>query len=325
MARKKKPEEHENHERWLVSYADFITLLFATFTALYGISTADLAKFDKLKGSMHKAFNNSSDSSMIALPSVNLEGGGGVGSQMTINITTADPYASMSSGTSDSSSHGQEDDPYGEFDSMGSDVEGDGEGWGESPSPTPSPTPAPQSTPPPDAEQNPGSPGSLGVSEGMSEHEGIYMELQDLLNESGLQGQVEVRREKRGTVISLGEAAFFKTGGVGVLAECQAKLDKIVNALRNKSFQIRIEGHTDDQPVTSGRWNSNLELSALRAARVVEFMIDEYGFPPGQISSAGYGEWRPVADNASEGGRQQNRRVDIVILNQWARKQEPKH
>ena len=45
MARKKKPEEHVNHERWLVSYADFITLLFATFTALYAISNADKEKF----------------------------------------------------------------------------------------------------------------------------------------------------------------------------------------------------------------------------------------------------------------------------------------
>ncbi len=56
MARKKKPEEHANHERWLVSYADFITLLFAFFTTMYAISTADTAKLQKLVGSMQGAF-----------------------------------------------------------------------------------------------------------------------------------------------------------------------------------------------------------------------------------------------------------------------------
>lgn len=56
MARKKKPEEHANHERWMVSYADFVTLLFAFFTTMYAISTADSAKLQKLVGSMQGAF-----------------------------------------------------------------------------------------------------------------------------------------------------------------------------------------------------------------------------------------------------------------------------
>ena len=57
MARKKKPEEHVNHERWLVSYADFITLLFAFFTTLYAISTVDKTKAGKMVYSMKSAFN----------------------------------------------------------------------------------------------------------------------------------------------------------------------------------------------------------------------------------------------------------------------------
>ncbi len=56
MARKRKPEEHANHERWLVSYADFITLLFAFFTTLYAISTVDQKKVGKLMYSMRTAF-----------------------------------------------------------------------------------------------------------------------------------------------------------------------------------------------------------------------------------------------------------------------------
>jgi flagellar motor protein MotB len=56
MARKKKHEEHVNHERWLVSYADFITLLFATFTALFAISNADKEKFQQMAHSLKNAF-----------------------------------------------------------------------------------------------------------------------------------------------------------------------------------------------------------------------------------------------------------------------------
>jgi chemotaxis protein MotB len=58
LARKKKPPEHVNHERWLVSYADFITLLFAFFTTLYAISTVDSQKYGKMVMSMHASFEN---------------------------------------------------------------------------------------------------------------------------------------------------------------------------------------------------------------------------------------------------------------------------
>ena len=59
LARKKKPPEHVNHERWLVSYADFITLLFAFFTTLYAISTVDAKKMGKMVMSMQASFDNS--------------------------------------------------------------------------------------------------------------------------------------------------------------------------------------------------------------------------------------------------------------------------
>src|SRR6187401_515013 len=58
MAKKKHHEEHENHERWLVSYADFVTLLFATFTALYAMSARDSAKAKEFQKSIQKAFRS---------------------------------------------------------------------------------------------------------------------------------------------------------------------------------------------------------------------------------------------------------------------------
>ena len=57
MAKKKKPEEHENLERWLVSYADFMTLLFATFVVLYALSQINVNEFKKVEESLKKAFS----------------------------------------------------------------------------------------------------------------------------------------------------------------------------------------------------------------------------------------------------------------------------
>ena len=57
MAKKKKPPEHENLERWLVSYADFITLLFATFVVFYALSQVDITEYIKLEEAMKSAFS----------------------------------------------------------------------------------------------------------------------------------------------------------------------------------------------------------------------------------------------------------------------------
>ena len=92
MARKKKPEEHENHERWMVSYADFVTLLFAFFTCLYAISTVDSAKMGQMVASMQVSF------------------GGQIfdGSSSTVSVFDTGGAASMSSSLLDSSNDGND-------------------------------------------------------------------------------------------------------------------------------------------------------------------------------------------------------------------------
>jgi chemotaxis protein MotB len=58
MARRRREEEHENHERWLVSYADFITLLFAFFVVMYAVSSVNEGKYKVLSNSLTNAFSN---------------------------------------------------------------------------------------------------------------------------------------------------------------------------------------------------------------------------------------------------------------------------
>lgn len=76
--------------------------------------------------------------------------------------------------------------------------------------------------------------------------------------------------------------------------------------------EIEVSGHTDNVPIHNTRFQSNWELSAARASSVVRLLADN-GVKPGQLSAVGYGEFRPLADNASEGGRSANRRVVLMV------------
>ena len=75
-----------------------------------------------------------------------------------------------------------------------------------------------------------------------------------------------------------------------------------------------MEGHSDDQPIHTPQFRSNWELSTARAMAVLMLLVDDSGVDPRRVSVAGYGEYRPVADNATAEGRQQNRRVDLVVV-----------
>jgi chemotaxis protein MotB len=82
--------------------------------------------------------------------------------------------------------------------------------------------------------------------------------------------------------------------------------------LAKRSVDVRIEGHTDDRPIHTARFRSNWDLSTARATAVLAKLAAE-SIEPSRLSAAGYGEFRPVASNATEEGRKQNRRVDLVV------------
>ena len=77
---------------------------------------------------------------------------------------------------------------------------------------------------------------------------------------------------------------------------------------------IAVEGHTDNEPIRYSGWKSNWELSSARALSVLHFMVDDCGIEARRLSANAYSEYRPVSDNATPEGKQQNRRVEIVIL-----------
>lgn len=250
MGRKKHAEEHENLERWLVSYADFITLLFATFVILYALSQIDLAKFKELKTSIREAFRSN--------PSI-LEGSEGVMSKQGGNIINT-------GGFSDN-----------------------------------------QNIIPPILQEI-----------AAREEEESYKALQEELKLKKIDQLKGVKTEvtERGFVINMVGNIFFESSTSELKPESKEVVRQIGVLLKEKFPYniIRVEGHSDKDPINSRMFPSNWELSAYRAASVVRYLINTVGINKNRFVTVGYADSRPIASNETEEGKKANRRVEIVIL-----------
>ena len=263
MARKKKHEKEPNHERWLVSYADFITLLFAVFVTLYAMSQTDKKKVEQVMASMRESFGLSEKMSVGAKPSV-------------IEMGDLSIMPSLKPETI---------------------------------------KPGPRSR---------GVDGKHGRGEAQEkDFKEIKASIEAYLMKSGAQDKVSVEINQRGLVVSLKEAGFFDSGSATVKPAALDLLSRIVESLSDYDNQMRVEGHTDNVPISTSEFRSNWELSTARATNVVHFMINAFKFNPEKISATGYGEHRPIADNSTAEGRRRNRRVDIVMLSAESSRGEP--
>jgi chemotaxis protein MotB len=136
-------------------------------------------------------------------------------------------------------------------------------------------------------------------------------------------GKIGLKLEGRGLVVSLREATFFASGDDAVAPGSEAILAKIAAEIQGFGNPIRLEGHTDSQPIHNSRFRSNWELSVARSIAMLELFQRKFGIAPERLSVAGYAENAPVESNDSEEGRARNRRVDLVILSDDAVKVEP--
>jgi chemotaxis protein MotB len=108
---------------------------------------------------------------------------------------------------------------------------------------------------------------------------------------------------------------LFQSGSAEPSQEGKDLLMRLKDLLQDERYPyVRIEGHTDDQPLKSTvKYADNWELSAARAAAVVSFLHEEVGISPERMSAVGYGQFRPIATNETEDGRDQNRRIEIIL------------
>lgn len=241
--KKKKHEEHPNHERWLLSYSDFMTLLMILFVVMFAMSNIDKTKFKQLSQSM----------------SVSMGGGKSiVAKEDAVPIT-------------------QETKP----------VQTD-----------------------------------LTEKDEQAKLEDLKKQVDKYLESNGMKSNVTTQIDERGLVVSLNDTLFFDSGRAEIKPDSQKKLIEIGRIMNQLNNYMRIEGHTDNVPIRSEQFSSNWQLSCIRAANVTELLISNCNIPPQKLYPAGYGEYRPVADNGTEEGKARNRRVDIIIINSKFNKME---
>jgi chemotaxis protein MotB len=125
---------------------------------------------------------------------------------------------------------------------------------------------------------------------------------------------VEINVTPEGFVISLKELGFFNSGQAQLLPGAAEKIARIAQILSKRGLDLRVEGHSDNQPIHNEQFRSNWELSTARAMSVLLLLVDQSGYDPKKVSIAGYGEFRPIADDSTSDGRRKNRRVDLVVL-----------
>jgi len=260
MSRHKRAARHANHERWLVSYADFITLLFAFFVVLYASSQVDQRKVGKLALSIQVAFQEL-----------------GVFPASTTHIPI-DPNEPMPFSVVQTIANAKHNTELGQI-----------------------------ASPPTD---------SLTAASEEANLTTLQSELQQALQREIKMHAVALHRESEGLIISLREFGFFDSGSADLRASALPALDRIASILAVRTCRLRIEGHTDNIPIHTAQMASNWELSTARATELVRLLIVRYRFSPDRLSAAGFAEYHPIASNATEQGRAQNRRVDIVILSE---------
>lgn len=163
-------------------------------------------------------------------------------------------------------------------------------------------TSALEATPHPPSETHPGE-SPLSPSDADQQAHQLFSGLGEDVDVSVVKGRVNLR-VKDNILFSSGDATLSPSG--------QSLIDRLAERLKSGSYPISVQGHTDDRPIHTTQYPSNWELSAARAASVVQQLIAQ-GVQPDRLSAVGYADTRPIASNTTSAGRAENRRVDLEL------------
>ncbi len=252
MRKRKRAEETVNHDRWLVSYSDFITVLFSFFVVLFACSYRDNMTIRQLSQAIRVgfqqlgAYSGGSNDAGVAYRDLTLNG--------TIGPVPIQPAATGNS-----------------------------------------------------QDNNPSQATGVDIGE-------LQRQLEAAIGQEIRNHEVVLRVTPEGFVISLRDLGFFNSGEADLLPGAADKIERIAKVLSQHGLDLRVEGHSDDQPIHTEEFRSNWELSTARAMTVLLLLVNDSAIDPAKVSVAGYGQYRPVADNATAEGRQMNRRVDLVVV-----------
>ena len=224
MARKKKEKPPEDTERWLVTYADLISLLMIFFVVMFASSEISKDKLLSISESLRRALNKEAQTA----------------SAVGISILSNPTRETITS-----------------------------------------------------------------ASEAIQEAARAF----------GIDKSVSFSTDERGTIISIVDSVFFDPGQIKIKPKVQRLLKDVAQFCKDTDAQVIVEGHTDNNQISSEEIPSNWELSALRATQVVRFFIGSVGFEPRKISASAYGDTRPLELNTTAANRARNRRINIILVN----------
>lgn len=142
----------------------------------------------------------------------------------------------------------------------------------------------------------------------------LMRDVEQYLDDNNLNNVVSARRTDRGVVLVLQESVLFDTGEAVILESGKPFLDKIGKLLKKIPNHVKVEGHTDNRPISNYRYPSNWELSGARASSVIRYLIAANNFDASRFSAVGYAATQPIVPNTSPENWSKNRRVEIVIL-----------
>ncbi len=141
-----------------------------------------------------------------------------------------------------------------------------------------------------------------------------YKALQDKFRKLVDTGKLQVVFRNGQMTLKLPSGILFPSGSAKLSKDGEKALADVVGILMQfKDRRFVVAGHTDNQPIKTAEFPNNWYLSTARANSVVQFMIKQQ-FPAKSLAAAGYGEFDPVAPNDKEEGREQNRRIEIILV-----------
>jgi chemotaxis protein MotB len=258
--RRRKHEEHVNHEAWAIPYADLMTLLLAFFVVMYAVSVVNEGKFRVMSKSLIQAFNGPNGATVPPAPV-----------QGRVNTSTV--------------------------------VSVDHSGAAVSPVALPLPM---RPKPVAGAGNRPGA--------GQQDLDTIENQVRQALQPLIDRDLVVVRHQQDWLEIEIRTDILFPSGVAQLSTSADAVLQKLATILAPFPNPLRVEGFTDNVPISTPQYPSNWELSAGRAASVARLFALS-GVAPDRLGIIGWGDVRPLAENTTIAGRNQNRRVVVVVMN----------
>jgi len=143
--------------------------------------------------------------------------------------------------------------------------------------------------------------------------ENTQKNIEKFLEDNNLVRQVQLTSDSRGIVMFAEGDMFFEPGSADLKNDVKKMLKHIAKILKETSYKVVVEGHTDDVAIKSAKFPSNWELSSARAAAVVRYFVDEEKLEPRRFSAIGYAQFKPRYALIPE-NRPKNRRVEIIIM-----------